>query len=119
MSLVEVLSESELWVGEMRPVRVGSRRLLLLRTERGVSAYTDRCPHLGVPLSRGTLESSTLTCSAHHFQFDADTGWGKNPTNVRLETARVECRGGKILIDDAVAEQGAGAEPAGGRGEEP
>ena len=111
MSLVEVLSEGDLWIGEMRPVVVGPRRLVVLRTERGVHAYADRCPHLGVPLSGGTLQDGTLTCSAHHFQFDADTGLGKNPKNVRLEPARVECRGGKILIDDgALGSRAGGAE---------
>lgn len=79
MSFVEVLSENELWIGEMRPVVVGGRRVLLLRTERGVHAYEDRCPHLGYPLSRGSLGGATLTCGAHEFRFDADTGRGKNP----------------------------------------
>jgi len=120
MSLVEVLSDSELWVGEMRPVRVGNRNLLLLRTERGVFAYEDRCPHLGVPLSRGTFEHNTLTCSAHHYQFDVDTGSGRNPKNLQLRAARVECRDGKILLDDGVSEHGVqpGSTDA-GRSEEP
>jgi toluene monooxygenase system ferredoxin subunit len=115
VSLVEVLSEDDLWIGEMRPVQVGPRRLVVLRTERGVHAYEDRCPHLGVPLSRGTLQDGTLTCSAHHFQFDADTGLGTNPKNVRLEPARIECRDGKILIDDGVLGSRAGAAVRGPR----
>jgi toluene monooxygenase system ferredoxin subunit len=99
VSFVEVLAESELWIGEMRPVRVAGRRLLLLRTERGVHAYEDRCPHLGHPLSRGTLDGSTLTCSAHEFRFDADSGRGRNPENLQLTAVEVACRHGKILID--------------------
>jgi toluene monooxygenase system ferredoxin subunit len=99
MSFVEVLKEEELWIGEMRPVRVGARRVLLLRTERGIHAYADRCPHLGVPLSRGTLEADTLTCSGHQFRFDANSGQGKNPENTQLERVGVACRHGKILIE--------------------
>jgi toluene monooxygenase system ferredoxin subunit len=99
VSFVEVLAESELWIGEMRRVIVNGSRVLLLRTERGIHAYEDRCPHLGVPLSRGTLQGATLTCSAHGYQFDADSGQGKNPRNVRLEVIGVECRDGKILVD--------------------
>lgn len=99
MSFVEVLSESELWIGEMRPVQVAGRRVLLLRTERGVHAYEDRCPHLGYPLSRGKLEGDTLTCSAHEFRFDADSGHGKNPKNLKLTGIEVACRHGKILVD--------------------
>jgi len=102
MSLCDVMSDAELWVGEMRAVRAGQRRLVVVRTERGVHAYEDRCPHLGVPLSRGTLEQNIITCSAHHFQFDAETGLGINPKNVRLRAARVECKNGKISIDDTL-----------------
>lgn len=99
MSFVEVLSESELWIGEMRQVLVGARRVLLLRTERGIHAYEDRCPHLGFPLSRGRFDGSTLTCSAHEFRFDADTGRGKNPKTLQLTPIDVACRQGKILVD--------------------
>jgi toluene monooxygenase system ferredoxin subunit len=99
VSFVEVLSESELWIGEMRHVMVDRRRVLLLRTEHGVHAYEDRCPHLGVPLSRGMLQGDTVTCSAHHYQFDANTGRGKNPKDVRLTLFGVVCRDGKILVD--------------------
>lgn len=99
MSFVEVLSESDLWIGEMRPVVVGGRRVLLLRTERGVHAYEDRCPHLGHPLSRGSFDGGILTCKAHEFRFDADTGRGTNPKNLHLAGIEVECRQGKILVD--------------------
>jgi toluene monooxygenase system ferredoxin subunit len=99
VSFVEVLAEDELWIGEMRAINVGPHRVLLLRTEHGVHAYADRCPHLGFPLSRGTLERGTLTCSAHHHQFDACTGRGKNPANAQLAIIAVACRHGKILVD--------------------
>ena len=99
MSFVEVLPERDLWIGEMRQVMVGKRRVLLLRTERGVYAYEDRCPHLGVPLSRGCLDKDTITCSGHHYQFDASTGQGQNPKNLRLVVVGVECRQGQILVE--------------------
>jgi toluene monooxygenase system ferredoxin subunit len=99
MSFFEVLPDAELWVGEMRQVRIGSRHVLLLRTERGVHAYDDRCPHLGYPLSQGRLEGDTLTCRAHEFRFDANTGRGKNPANTQLTRLAVACRRGQILVD--------------------
>jgi nitrite reductase/ring-hydroxylating ferredoxin subunit len=75
MSFVEVLSERDLWIGELRRVMVADRRVLLLRTERGVHAYADRRPQLGAPLSRSALEAE------------------------QLDAIGVECRDGKILID--------------------
>ena len=101
MSFLDVLEESELWIGELRQLRLPCGRVLLLRTEAGIFAYEDRCPHLGLPLSAGTLEGKTLTCAAHHFQFDATTGLGINPSCLRLRVYPVECAGGRIRVDTA------------------
>lgn len=99
MSSHELLAESELWVGEHRRFVIEGRRVLVLRTEAGIFAYEDRCPHLGLPLSKGTLEGQTLTCFAHHFQFDAETGAGINPRCLSLWAYPVECRAGVICVD--------------------
>jgi toluene monooxygenase system ferredoxin subunit len=99
MSFLEAMPESELWIGELRQVRVQGGRVLLLRTDAGIFAYEDRCPHLGLPLSAGTLDGHTLTCAAHHFQFDAATGKGINPSCLRLRAYPVECRAGVICVD--------------------
>lgn len=99
MSFVEALRESELWIGELRQVRVHGGRVLLVRTDAGIFAYEDRCPHLGLPLSEGQLDGHTLTCAAHQFQFDAATGEGINPRCLRLRGYPVECRAGVICVD--------------------
>ena len=99
MSFVEALPESELWIGELRQVRVQGGHVLLLRTDAGVFAYEDRCPHLGLPLSAGTLDGGTLTCAAHHFQFDATTGEGINPSCLRLRAYPVQCQAGVIRVE--------------------
>jgi toluene monooxygenase system ferredoxin subunit len=99
MSSHELLAESELWVGEQRRFVIGPRRIIVLRTEAGVFAYEDRCPHLGLPLSKGTFEGQTLTCYAHQFTFDAETGEGINPRCLRLWAYPVEHRAGMIWVD--------------------
>jgi toluene monooxygenase system ferredoxin subunit len=99
MALRIVLPDEDLWVGELRGALVNDQRILLLRLEDGVRAYQDRCAHLGVPLSRGTLEGHVLTCSAHHYQYDARTGEGLNPRAVRLTPVRALVRDGNILVD--------------------
>lgn len=99
MSFVEAMPESELWIGELRQVRVQGGRVLLLRTDAGIFAYEDRCPHLGLPLSGGTLEGHTLTCAAHHFQFDATTGEGINPSCLHLRRYPVQCQAGVIRVE--------------------
>jgi toluene monooxygenase system ferredoxin subunit len=113
MSFLEALAESELWLGELRQVRLQGGKVLLLRTDEGVFAYEDRCPHLGLPLSVGTLEGHTLTCPAHHFQFDATTGQGINPSCLRLRRYPIECRAGMIHVDLARLSGGDSEEASG------
>jgi toluene monooxygenase system ferredoxin subunit len=108
MAVHEVMQGSELWVGEMRPLSLEGQRVLLLRTDQGVFAYEDRCLHLGVRLSLGTLAGCTLSCGAHDYQYDANTGAGKNPSTGQLKTYPVRCERGLLLIEvnraDAPAE---------------
>jgi toluene monooxygenase system ferredoxin subunit len=99
MAYVKTLPQEELWVGEMRSCDVAGRRVLLLRLQSGVYAYEDRCAHLRVPLSEGTLRHGVLTCSAHAFEYDAATGRGINPKNTRIVALPVRIEGGHIWVD--------------------
>jgi toluene monooxygenase system ferredoxin subunit len=103
MAFEPVLDDAELWVGEMRAVRAGGARVLLVRSESGVCAYPDRCPHLGYPLSEGRLEGDVLTCAAHHHSFEASTGRGINPLRPCLTPLPTRVEGGRILVDVASA----------------
>ena len=48
------------------------RRLVLFRTERGVAAARDRCPHRGVALSLGQMRGGDLECPYHGWRFNHD-----------------------------------------------
>jgi toluene monooxygenase system ferredoxin subunit len=109
MSFRAVLPADELWTGEMRGLVVDGQRVLLLRTAEGVFAYEDRCAHLGLPLSKGTLSGGVITCSAHHYQYEAKSGCGVNPTNIRLRPLPVRVEGDTIAIDPHPEEQGENA----------
>ncbi len=113
MTWVRVADDRDLWDGETRSCSVGDRRVLLVRAEGVVRAYEDRCAHLGVPLSLGSLEGSTLTCSAHHWQYDVRTGRGVNPASACLTSFPVEVRAGGIHVDvEADAGGDGGGSPA-------
>jgi toluene monooxygenase system ferredoxin subunit len=99
MGFRELMPLEELWVGEMTRLVVMGRRVLLVRTDDGVFAYDDRCPHLGAALSEGTLEGHVLTCSAHHFSYDVRSGRGINPHNVCLRRFPTQLAAGAIWAD--------------------
>src|SRR6478672_3148427 len=83
----------------------GRHRPVLLVYEGGhVFALDNRCPHMGFPLDRGTIEDGILTCHWHHARFDLQSGctfdlWADDapifPVEVRGDELWV-----KILIGD-------------------
>ena len=58
----------------MLVVTGADRPILLCWSEERPFALDNRCPHMGFPLSKGTLESGVLTCHWHHAQFDLQSG---------------------------------------------
>jgi toluene monooxygenase system ferredoxin subunit len=94
-----VLELAELWVGEGRAVRQGKHKLFVLRLPDRVLCYEDRCPHLGFPLSEGRLEGTALVCAAHGWEFDVESGLGKNPQTCRLRSHPVRVVDGQILVE--------------------
>lgn len=99
MAYRELVPSEDLWVGELRGFLLADQRVLLLRTEAGVCAYVDRCPHLGVPLSHGTLTGNVLTCRAHRYSYDAVTGQGINPRGLKLTPLPVRIERGMVSVD--------------------
>lgn len=71
---VPVLAEGDLAVGAMAAVEVDGDAVCVARVDAGLFAFDDRCPHRGTPLSLGRLNATTLTCSAHTWEFDVTTG---------------------------------------------
>jgi toluene monooxygenase system ferredoxin subunit len=96
-----VAAQDALWAGEMRPVEVDGRRVLLVNVDGRINAFEDRCAHKGVPLSQGRLRGAELVCWAHEWQYDACTGEGTNPRGVSVRRFPVEVRDGDIWVDVA------------------
>jgi nitrite reductase/ring-hydroxylating ferredoxin subunit len=53
----------------------GGHRPILVIYDRGrVFALDNRCPHMGFPLDRGSVDDGILTCHWHHARFDLESG---------------------------------------------
>ena len=48
--------------------------MLLCWHEGQIFALDNRCPHMGFPLSKGSLDAGLLTCPWHHARFDLRSG---------------------------------------------
>jgi phenylpropionate dioxygenase-like ring-hydroxylating dioxygenase large terminal subunit len=62
--------------------------LVIFRAEDGaVSALYDRCPHRGVPLSKGRIVDDKIQCPYHGMQFDGSGACAKIPTQDKIPAA--------------------------------
>jgi nitrite reductase/ring-hydroxylating ferredoxin subunit len=48
--------------------------IVVIRTEAGISAFPDSCPHAHWPISEGEVIDGVLQCPGHGWQFDVATG---------------------------------------------
>lgn len=53
---------------------IDGRTVALFAADGQVHAIDNRCPHMGFPLDRGTVQDGILTCHWHHARFDLSTG---------------------------------------------
>lgn len=69
-----VACATDMEIGSMKMVRVGDRRVVLVRTSTGFHALDNACPHEGYGLVQGGLDGELLTCEWHNWKFDVGDG---------------------------------------------
>jgi nitrite reductase/ring-hydroxylating ferredoxin subunit len=74
MRSVDVAPATAARPGELTPAASGPYRLLLTRVEGRAYAVSERCPHLGFSMARGTVSGGSITCPWHGSRFDCRTG---------------------------------------------
>src|SRR6202035_3308545 len=78
--------------------KAGSQPVCVFWTEGCAYALDDRCPHLGFPLHRGTVESGLVTCHWHHARFDLATGGTLDPFADDARSYPVEIEGDRVTV---------------------
>src|SRR3954447_4152208 len=61
-------------------------------------AVDNRCPHMGFPLSRGTVSDGLLTCHWHHARFDLEGGGTLDPFADDVRTFRVVVENDSVYV---------------------
>jgi len=70
-------------------------------------ALDDRCPHMGFPLHRGSVDNGLVTCHWHHARFDLATGGTLDPLADDARSFPVTVVDGDVfLVVDAPAPAG-------------
>jgi nitrite reductase/ring-hydroxylating ferredoxin subunit len=85
-------------------VRVAGHSLALFFHDGKVHAVDNRCPHMGFPLHRGTVQDGILTCHWHHARFDLESGGTFDQFADEARVFPVEIRDGEVWVDLAPRE---------------
>ncbi len=64
-----------------------------------VYALDNRCPHMGFPLDKGSVEDGILSCHWHHARFDLASGGAFDLWADDIDSFPVEVRDGEIFVD--------------------
>jgi nitrite reductase/ring-hydroxylating ferredoxin subunit len=88
--------------------KVGSQPVCAFWSDGRPYAVDDRCPHMGFPLHRGSVENGLLTCHWHHARFDLSSGGTLDPFADDVRAHDVEVVEGDVVVvvrpdPDAVA----------------
>ncbi len=83
----------------LHTVHVNGHVIVLVHHGGEIYALDNRCPHMGFPLDRGSVQDGILTCHWHHARFDLCTGgsfdlWADDTPNFP-----VEVRNGDVFVD--------------------
>jgi nitrite reductase/ring-hydroxylating ferredoxin subunit len=84
---------------KVRLVVHGGHRPILVIHDRGrVFALDNRCPHMGFPLERGSVDDGILTCHWHHARFDLESGCTFDLWADDVPICPVEVRNGDVWV---------------------
>jgi anthranilate 1,2-dioxygenase ferredoxin subunit len=78
--------------------QVNGWHILVCRTQDGLFAVNDRCPHQATRLSGGRVRNRAVMCPLHGARFDLATGRCMGGSYADLRTFPVRTKGGLIEI---------------------
>lgn len=78
--------------------KAGSQPVCVFWHDGQAFAIDDRCPHLGFPLHRGTVENGLVTCHWHHARFDLCSGGTLDPFADDVRAYPVTIDGGRVQL---------------------
>jgi nitrite reductase/ring-hydroxylating ferredoxin subunit len=78
--------------------KAGAQPICVFWSEDRAFALDDRCPHMGFPLHRGTVESGLVTCHWHNARFDLGSGGTLDPWADDVRSYPVEIDDGRVSV---------------------
>lgn len=82
--------------GQIRDVKVHKKPMAVARVGDRFFALNSICPHMGGPISCGTIIGKAVMCPWHSWTFDVETG--ECPNGHGLETYEVRIENNEVKI---------------------
>jgi nitrite reductase/ring-hydroxylating ferredoxin subunit len=82
--------------------KLGNRPVCVFFDDGAAFAVEDRCPHMGFPLHRGSVEGGLLTCHWHHARFDLASGGTLDPFADDVPAFPVTIIDGEVHVSEPV-----------------
>ncbi len=96
---VRAASLADLEAAGCLSAQVDRHTVALFLYDGQVYAVDNRCPHMGFPLDRGTVQDGILTCYWHYARFDLTSGGTFDQFADDVRTFPVALRDGDIYVD--------------------
>jgi nitrite reductase/ring-hydroxylating ferredoxin subunit len=90
---------ADLSPGACTVAHVNGHALAIVRDSERIYAVDNRCPHMGFPLSRGSVCDGILTCHWHHARFDLCTGGTFDQWADDVQAYPIEVRNGDVWVN--------------------
>jgi len=78
--------------------KAGTQPVCVFWSDGAPFALDDRCPHMGFPLHRGSVESGLVTCHWHNARFDLRSGGTLDPWADDVRSYPVEIDGDRVVV---------------------
>lgn len=98
-NFVACAKENEIKEGQMKPVRVAGRPILLVRYGGQIFGISNRCPHEGCSFERGILREYFVMCPCHGWKFDIRNGEYVENKGIVLATYQCKIQNGKVYVE--------------------
>ncbi|HEU4716639.1 MAG TPA: Rieske 2Fe-2S domain-containing protein [Bacteroidia bacterium] len=102
-------SEDEFPLGKITVRYAAGRKLCLAKTQEGLFAIEEKCPHNGFSLAMGwcTEDGKAIVCPLHRYVFEFSTGRARSGTGA-ARVFPVEVRGDGVFLGVEEHEWGLG-----------
>lgn len=105
MSYTVAARLEEFPVGQSRIVERAGKFVAVFRTEEGVFAVQNDCPHAWAPLASGSVDDCRVTCPLHGWSFDIRDGSPVDaPPSATLRCYDVEVVDGEVRVSGGETE---------------